>query len=307
MTKKFKKNTKDNRYYLSNETAEEIGRELNEGGRYRLSKKEVRLLKKIIDTNTPKIMVYDIETTRGLAEVWGTGKTYIGHTQMRTEQKILTVAWKWLGDDTVHYLKWDADDSPEGGDDRELMVKFLKEYNKADVVIGWNSDNFDNKLVNTRALKHRLYVNVYIKSMDAMKKAKQIFRQPSNSLAYYARFLGLGSKLQHTGLKMWQDIQWGAEVDAEEAMELMIKYNVQDIMLTEEIYLLLRPYMKSNIHLGALFSGDKTTCDNCGTHNLELMKTTATARGTIQRVCKCKKCGSQQVLSNTNYLKSKME
>lgn len=247
---------------------------------------------------TERVMVYDIETTLNLFRAWNTGKTYLRHDQMQTETQIMTVAWKWLGSNKVHYLKWEDDN------DESLMIDFLEQYNKADVVIGWNNKSFDNKIVNTRALKHRLEVNTYVKSFDVMLQAKKEFRQPSNSMAYYVRFLGLKGKLNHAGIKMWEDIQFGEEDDSEEAMKIMIKYNVQDVALTEEIYYILRPYLTSTFNVGAFRKGSKTLCPNCGKDHSKLYKTTTTPVGTIQRVMKCSKCETKFKISNTSYLKT---
>ena len=69
-----------------------------------------------------------------------------GHSFDFDEPKIITVSWKWLGDETIHYLKWDKNHS-----DEQLMKDFLVEYNKADMVIGYNNDRFDNRFINSIA------------------------------------------------------------------------------------------------------------------------------------------------------------
>lgn len=254
-----------------------------------------------LDNTKPKIMVYDIETSRNIAEVWNTGKTYIGHTAMRTETKIVTVAWKWLGESKIHYLRWTRDESvEEGGCDEELIRDFIKEYNSADLLIGWNNNGFDNKIVNTRALKYGIFVNTNIKSFDIMKKLKSKFRQPSNSMAYWARFFGLEGKLQHSGLKMWQTIQWGGEEDAEEAMKLMIKYNLQDVALTEEIYMKVREYLPVEVS----FAREKHCCPTCGSDKVKNIKKVVTPKKYIKHQMQCKGCGQQYDIAHTTYLKS---
>ena len=104
-----------------------------------------------------KILVYDIETSRVKADVFWTGKQYISHAQLTEEPKIISVAWKWLGQDKVHYLTWDKNHS-----DKKLMEEFLVTYNKAGMVIGYNNDRFDNRWINARAIKYRLEVNLHV-------------------------------------------------------------------------------------------------------------------------------------------------
>lgn len=254
---------------------------------------------------TPKkrsinILVYDIETTFVEARVWGSGKQYVGHDAIQTETQIITVAYKWLGENDIHVLKW----SRKKKSDKQLIVDFLNEYNKADMVIGWNNNSFDNKLVNSRAMKYGLKVNTHIKSFDIMRQVKKVFKLPSYSMAYVSRYLGLGGKLQHNGIKMWEDVQWGGKQDYKDAIKLMVKYNVQDVALTEEIYFKLRQYLGHVINVGVLNGKVAVTCPNCGSTKIKLDYTSATPNGSIQRVMRCTKDSVQFKINNTNYLKS---
>ena len=251
-------------------------------------------------TKPLNIMVYDLETSQVDARLWNTGQQYVGHKALTSETRIVTVAWKWLGSDEVFTLKW----SMKKKSDKKLMTKFVEEYNKADMVIGYNNNSFDNKLVVARAIKYNLDVNTLVKSFDVMRKLKKVARLPSFSMAYVAKFLGLGSKLQHTGIKMWDDIQYGHIDDAKQSMKLMLKYNIQDIILTEEIYYRLRKYLPHTIHIGALQGLPATTSPYTGSTNVKLHSTTTTPAGTIQRVMKCKDTKALFKVSNSNYLKT---
>lgn len=247
---------------------------------------------------TPKILIYDIETSRMQADVWWSGKQYVNGSQITSEPRIITIAWKWLGSDKVETLKWSKKQS-----DKKLITKFLKEYNKADMVIGYNNDNFDNRWINARALKYDLYVNVHVKSFDIMKQSKRLFRLPSYSMNYLAKYVGVETKLQHSGLSMWEAIQYGDRKQAKKAMKLMLKYNIQDIIVTEQVFLRVNKYMVSPIHIGILKGESKSSCQMCGNTETELIKTTVTTAGTIQRIMKCKEHGHTYKISNSTYLK----
>ena len=247
-----------------------------------------------------KILTYDIETSFVMARVWGTGKQYVGHDAIKEETQIITVAYKWLGENKVHHLKW----SRKKKSDKKLIEKFLEVYNQADMVIGWNNNSFDNKIINSRAMKYGYDVNTYIKSYDIMRQVKKVFRLPSYSMAYVAKYLGLGGKLQHNGIKMWEDIAWGSKKDYKRSMKMMIAYNIQDVALTEEIYLTLRKYLGHVINTGQLQGKPKTTCPNCGGNHFKLERTTVTPVGNIQRIMKCKDDGVKFKISNTEYLKT---
>ncbi len=90
----------------------------------------------------PKILIYDIETSLVEATLWWTGKQYVGHNQLRTEPKIITIAYKWAGEDTVTVLNWDKKQS-----DKKLMKDFLEVYNQADMVIGQNCMEKHSKIL----------------------------------------------------------------------------------------------------------------------------------------------------------------
>jgi len=246
----------------------------------------------------PKILIYDIETARMEANVWWSGQQYLNGNSITSEPRIITVAYKWLGEDKVHHLKWNKKQS-----DKKLLKRFLEVYNEADYVIGFNNDKFDNRYINSRALKHNLEVNTHVKSLDLMKEAKRLFRLPSYSMNYIARYLGLETKLQHSGLAMWEAIQYGTKKEAREAMELMIDYNVQDIVVTEDVYLRMRKYLKHPIHAGVTMGLERTTCPICGGNNTELFKTTVAPSGTIHRIMRCKEDGHLFKITNSQYLK----
>lgn len=246
----------------------------------------------------PKVLIYDIETSLIPATVWWTGKQYVSHNQLMGEAKIITIAYKWLGDEKVYILKWDKDQS-----DRELITKFIEVYNEADMVIGQNNDKFDNRFVNARAMKYNLDINTFVKSFDIMKQTKRLFRLPSYSMDYLCKYLNIQGKLHHTGRSMWENTQFGNKKQSSESLKLMADYNIQDVLVTEEIYNKLRKYMGNVVHLGVLSGETKCSCPNCGSNKLELVKTTVTSTGVIRRIMRCKKDKVQFQMSNRDFLR----
>lgn len=248
-------------------------------------------------TTPSNILIYDIETGRIPALVWWTGKQYVGHEQLQGEAKIISISFKWLGDDKVHALTWDKYHS-----DEEMMKEFLKSYNKADMVIGVNNDRFDNRWINARAAKHRLNVNTFVRSFDVQKEMKRLFRLPSYAMKYVAKYFGLELKMEHVGIEMWNKIQFGTPEEQKEYLQLMVDYNVQDIVVTEDIYLQLRKYMGHKTHFGVLHGEEKFTCPNCGSYNVHMESTTVTPAGTVQRIMRCKEDEVPYRLTNKLYM-----
>lgn len=262
-------------------------------------KLDLNIMVKNID-NPFKVLVYDIETCRVPAMVFWTGKTYITHRQLREEPKIISISYKWLGEDKVHAVTWDKSHS-----DETLMRKFLPIYNSADMLVGYNNDKFDNKWINTRAAKHRLEVNLHVKSFDLYKQARKVLRLPSYSMEYLANYFGVTPKLKHEGIDMWDKIQFGTPEVQEKALKDMVDYNVGDILTTEEIYLEMRMYFGHKTHLGVLLGKDKHTCPNCGGDNVTEYNGnySVTPAGTIQRHMICRDDRVQYKISNTTFLK----
>lgn len=244
-----------------------------------------------------KVLIYDIETSRTPAMVWSTGKQYIRHDQLLDDPKIITIVAKWLGEDDIFTFVWDKNQS-----DKKLMKQFLKLYNDADMVIGFNNNSYDNKWINARAMKYGMEVNTHIKSFDIMREAKRLMRIPSYSMDYMCRYFEMEGKYEHSGIKMWDMIQSGTKAEQEKYLQEMCEYNRIDVIRTEELFTRIRRYSSIKVHFGVLEAGDKLTCPNCGSKDIELYKTTTTPAGTIQRVMQCNVDKSQFKMSNSDYI-----
>ena len=248
-------------------------------------------------TKNDRVLVYDIETSRVTAKLWGSGKQYVGHGCLKSETTIISIAWKWIGEDEVYHVAWD-----KNHDDKKLLKKFLPEFNKAAIVVGQNSKSFDNKIVAARAAKHRLFINNFITNVDIYRLAKSVFRLQSYSMAYMAKYFGLTLKQSHEGIYMWDMIEDGTKAEQKEYLKKMIDYNVGDIVTTEELYITLRPYFKHATHLGVKDGLPKWTCPNTGSKNVSLKDTKFTSAGTVQRILYCKESDTQFKVSNKVYM-----
>lgn len=251
-------------------------------------------------TNPAKILIYDIETPRLRADLWWSGKQYVNGNDIIDEPKIISISWKWFGEDEVYAAHWDL----ETQCDKAMMEEFLEHYNDADVVVGINNDRFDNKWINTRAMKHRLDVNTFVKSIDIQKQCRRLVRLPSYSLKYLGSYFDIPMQKQsHEGLVMWQMIQTGTMEQRVEYIAKMIKYNVGDIMATEGLFLRLMPWLNLHSHLGVAYGNAPFSCPLCGnTEEIDHVKTIYTLAGSIQHVMKCRKDGVTYKINNRNYL-----
>ena len=287
---------KESRYRLSDAIVKRLGLKKNKTGRYRLTRRQEEVL--LAGNKKPKILIYDIETSRGIFKAWWSGKRYIQSTDVIREPAIISVAWKWLGEDKVYSEHWNL----QTHCDRNMLERFLVHYNDADLVIGQNNDKFDNRWVGARAMKHKLRFNPLVKSLDLMKMAKKHFRVLGYSMAYLTDFMDVERKQQHEGIIMWDMIEDGPMDKQMEYMDKMIDYNRQDIVATEAMYVRMLPYIGQKVHLGMFMGGQKADCPGCGGHHVRQTKVTYTAAGTIQHIMECEDCGSNYKISNKTYL-----
>lgn len=297
---------KDKQYiidlYASSKAKKDIQRELSEY--FNISERAVRKYAKQLGLNVnyenvpnDKVLVYDIETSRVKADLWWTGKQFVNHKQLRSEPTIISISWKWCGEDEVHSLTWDKNHC-----DEKMLKKFLKEYNSASLVIGQNNNSFDNKWINTRAAKHGLHVDRFVKSFDIYRMAKRYFRLPSYSMDYMAKYFGLTPKQTHEGMLMWEMIEYGSKSEKKEYLQKMVNYNVGDIVTTEELYLTLKPYFGSVTNKAVQMGLPKWACPVSGSKNVKLLKTIFTEMGTVQRILYCEESKHQYKVNNKIYM-----
>lgn len=258
----------------------------------------------LVDINAVQhdnIMIYDLETSRVLADVWWTGKQYVSHDALHEEPRIISVSWKWLGRPEVHHLVWDD------GDDKSLVQEFLNHYNEAIMVVGQNNDNFDNRFLNTRAAKHGFAVDTTKRSYDIMRQTKYYFRLPSYSMKYICKFLNLPEELikgDSGGVDTWRRAQYNSDpTERAKALNELIKYNDQDIVATEAMYIRLRKYLGHVMHFGTYHGNPKWSCPNCGGTNVEWVQTYTTAAGTLKHVFKCNEDEVRYRVAHTDYNK----
>ena len=243
----------------------------------------------------PKRLFYDIETSYNIVKAWRIGfNINLNMDDIIQERAIITIAYKWEGEEDVTVLSWDK------GCDKKIIEDFVKVMSEADELVGHNVDRYDTKFIMARALKHNIPVLPKYQSTDTLKLAKKHFMLNSNKLDYIAQYLGIGHKTKHRGMEMWDDIILRNDP---KALEEMIEYNVQDVFLTEQVYHKLMEYSLPKVNHASKQTGDKHTCPQCGSNHAELHKTYISSSGTKTRLMNCLNCSTNFTINNTNYTK----
>lgn len=283
------------RYRLTDLEVSKLNLEPNKHNRYRISTEQEReLLKMRGNQYKIKRLFFDIETSPNIVYSWRIGYNLnITPDNIIDERKIICISYKWENEDKIYSLTWDANQC-----DKQMLIDFIAQANKADELIAHNGDRFDIKWIRTRCIYHRIPMFPQYKTLDTLKKAKSGFNFNSNKLDYIAKFLGVGAKVKHSGFDMWVQVMKGNQ----EAMDEMVTYCEGDIIVLEDVFLTMQNYIKMNTHNGVINNNLKYSCPSCGGEHPVLLKNNVTAMGTIKRLMECNDCNYVYEISNSSYL-----
>lgn len=175
--------------------------------------------------------------------------------------------------------------------DKNIVREIRDLLDKADLVIGWNSDKFDLRYLTTRFLKWHLDPPSPFKSIDLIKTSRSRLKLPSNSLDDFTNYFGLARKLDHEKRLFIQCTEGDKH-----AFDLLKEYNANDTKITKDAYYFLLPYIKSHPNISTF--KQESGCPRCGNHVLIKKGFCFTATGRYQRyVCPACKAWSQGIVN----------
>jgi len=239
--------------------------------------------------DNPRILFIDIETSPSISYHWKRWDENIGQEQVIQESIILTFSAKFLGKDEVLYA-YVTEDEVRRYDDKRVVGEIYDILNKADIVVAHNGIRFDKKKINTRLLFNGYEPTKPYRLFDTLVSAKSNFSFPSNSLDNICAYLGLGRKLKHAGFRLWRSYMEGNS----EAIERMVDYNMQDVIILEELYLKLRSWDARHPNAAVYIDNVEPTCPCCGSKEIELVRgELATTNVSGFEVYTCKSCGKK--------------
>lgn len=212
----------------------------------------------------PRILLFDIETSPNLAWMWNKyEQNAVG--DFIKERMIICFAWKFLGDkevktaSVVDYYGYQKNFLVTKN--RKLIDKLHNVMSSADIIVAQNGDNFDVKMANAEFIQYGLTPTPPYKTVDTLKIARSKFKFNSNRLDDIGARLQLGRKVKTGGFDLWLGCLRGEKA----SWDKMLEYNKQDVVLLEQIYLKLRPWMPNHPNMN-VFDG-KSACPTCrGTH-----------------------------------------
>lgn len=255
------------------------------------SRRYVRRLLNTIRNNAPKstkmprILIFDIETAPMEVYVWGLYKQTIPPDNIINDWFIIGWSGKWLFEPSIASDIVTPEEALAKSDVRILrgMWDLLEE---ADIIIAHNGEKFDARKLNARFITNGMTPPSSYHLIDTMKESKRHFAFSSYKLDYINKILGLECK-KETTFKLWKRCVQGDE----EALYEMNEYNEQDTRILEDLYVKLRPWIKSHPNLGLYMDTDKSVCPNCGNENLSWKGFYYTPAGRF-RSFRCNSCGA---------------
>jgi len=230
-----------------------------------------------------RIFTLDIETSPHEAYAFNVWQANIAPGQIITPTSMLSWSARELGVKRKPIIRTCYDE-----DHHELLHDIL---NEADMVVGYNQDKFDLRHINREFVERGFHPTRPIASVDMLKVVKKRFNFPHNRLDYVTQRILGKSKMETGGFDLWPSFMHGDP----KAIKLMKKYNQQDVVLTEELYVHLRPWITNHpfmINVDVDF-GDTFypyQCPVCTSHNASRKLQRRTRCFAIRQV-QCGDCG----------------
>ncbi len=234
-----------------------------------------------------KILCLDLECMPMMSYHFKRWKENVTLPQTVHESYLASWAAKWIGEDEVMYDGLN-NYSMSMDDEKAVAATLWVIMNEADCIVTFNGDAFDVKVANTAFLRYGLKPVKPFVSTDLIKVLKKHFRLSSNSLKSALSFLGMENKQENDGWKLWIAC---CNKD-KEAWKLMEEYNKQDVVVTENLYNRLLPWIHNgpnhNMHSGS----ETPVCPNCGSHNLTQPSGPVYTKTQMYRRYRCTDCGA---------------
>jgi hypothetical protein len=241
-------------------------------------------------SSAPSILTLDIETAPLRSYHWGLWDQNIGLEQIESEWSILSYSAKWLGEKRVRFEHTGGRGADKVRDDKALMQSLWELLQEADIVVAQNGKEFDIKKINARMLMHGMPPYRPInRVIDTMQEAKKRFSFTSNKLAWLSKYLTPAKKSEHKefpGFELWAECL----KDNPRAWRVMGKYNAQDVVATEQLYLRLRPWIEGHPNLATYIEGAGACCPKCLSKQLVSNGYRTNQYGCYRRL-QCQGCG----------------
>ena len=233
----------------------------------------------------PAVLLFDIETAPMEVYVWGLYKQRISHDNVIKDWFVLSWSAKWLYSSEVMS---DVVTSEEAltCNDRRVCNSIWDLFESADVVVAHSALRFDVRKLNSRWMLHGKTPPAPYQVIDTLKESQKMAAHSSHRLDYLGKIMLNKGKLE-TDYSLWKRCKAGDK----EALCYMEKYNKEDVLLLEEVYLQMRPWIRSHPNFGILSESPVPVCATCGCDRIHEAGEYVTPAGAFVSY-RCENCGA---------------
>lgn len=178
-----------------------------------------------------KTACWDLETT-GLAATFG---------------RILCASIKPLGGEVVTFrIDQDKNYDQHRGSDRWVVKAIRDELMKYNILVAYNTINFDLPFLQTRLLKHGLsFLPPLIKHVDPLHITRYRLRLHNNDLNSLLNHL----RTRHKKTPLLADLWGDAAAGDKKALDKVVTHNIKDVEALEEAFQKLLPFIDLSFKL----------------------------------------------------------
>lgn len=212
----------------------------------------------------PEILLFDIETSPMTVLVWGLYKQKIPSDNVINDWAILSWAAKWLHENEVMSAVVKPLEA-KNRQDKSIINQLWALFEKADVIIAHNAKKFDVRKCNARFIINGLNPPMPYQVIDTLTESRKHFAFSSYKLDDINQTLEKNQKIKTT-YQLWKQCV-GIECDSKQqkqALSDMQRYNENDVVVLEELYLGLLPWIKSHPNVGVFPNATGPVCASCG-------------------------------------------
>lgn len=207
----------------------------------------------------PKILYLDIECTPNIADVWGMYDQNVGLSQLKQASRIMGFAYCW---NHGMAARWVGENKTSR---HSMLAAAHLLYDEADIVVTYNGNSYDHKVLNAEWVKEKFLPPAPYKSLDLYSVVSKNFRFPTKKLAYVAQQLIGDTKVSHSGHDLWNACL-DPHIDEKTrtaAWRVMSRYCRQDVDLLVPLHEVLLPWLTDSANIAFLNQQDGG-CPKCG-------------------------------------------
>lgn len=206
-----------------------------------------------------RILVLDIETSPNLVWAWDSmlWTQPIPYNYIVEQSYMMCWAAKWVDKKAVYFRR---------NNQVDFLTKLWELIDQADAIITYNGKKFDKKYINSEFIEAGLIPPTLYHDIDLYPTVRSNFHFPSNKLVYVAKRLLGHTKLSTGGVGLW----FAALNNEAWAWKKMKEYNIQDIIVTEELYTKIKGWIPNHPNHGLYVEDQENPiCRNCGSGHVK--------------------------------------